>query len=505
MTVRQTARERRGGSRWRAAAGAIVAALVLGGFYLASYGDCVDDFFYLDDFALMGQASHVRTLADWPLFFVPAKTFLLYRPACVMYFSLLHRVFGYDAIGYHAVHLGLHVATGLVVYGLAARLLASRPLGLATALLYATAPGHAIAACWIALCTMTATAFFYLLGLVCWLGRGTARWRWWATLACFVLAVLSSEHGVTFPVALTAAAVLLEPGRTWRAVAREQAPFYALALAYGTAKLVYVFFIFPHALTPDERTFIRWAYGTTFAPAAVLLNLGRYLGHALDLAHGLATAPGPALAAAGVVLVAAAGTTLLALRPGVPATIRIVAFGLDLFVIALGPVLILREHLFSYYVGTATEGLALALVGLARALPGVRRLAPAALVVAALATHVFVTARSVREGGEFGMYRGFARQAATWLRTVSQRVAGAHVAEVVVPEEPVTRVVFEIGEAHRLLLCADWAVTTSTAIDGVAAAPERVVVRTPDPPLPEDEASPRTWPWLRAHCPSPPS
>jgi hypothetical protein len=488
--------------RRRAALGLVAAGTALAALYLWTYRDCLDDFFYLDDFPVMAQASHVRAWGDWWRIFVPATSFILYRPlSTVAYFLALRAVSGYDAAGYHAVQLAWHVANAVLVYLLGGRLLGSRPRGFVAALVYATAPGHALSACWIATFTMTGPAFFYLLGLLAWLRPARGRRARLATFVCFVLALLASEHALTFPVTLAAAALTLEPERALVPALREQAPLWAVAIAYGSAKLYYLRFVFPHAFDPDTIAFIRAAYGLTWHPTAILANAGRYFGHSIDFAWGLAgAARGPALLAGLLVVGSAGALTVVARRARARRTLAVAAFGLDLFLIALGPVVILRDHLFSYYVGTAAAGAAIAAVAIATALPAGRRILVPLLAAAVLAVHLASTARAVRLTGEFGMYHGFMRQAASWLYTLTRRAAGPDVREVVLPKGPVPRVVFELGEAHRLLLCAPYAVTTADSPP--PGGPGTVVVTEPlDAP---GAGTPvRTWRWLPAGCTPP--
>jgi hypothetical protein len=484
-------------SRGRRVAWAAAAALVLAGVYALAHGDCIDTFFYLDDFPIMGQASEIRSLADAPKMLVPPTSFVLYRPlGNVGYFVFLRAFFGHDPLGYHLAHLGFHVTNAFLIYLIAVRLLRRRPAALAGAVIYATTPGLALGACWIATWTMTGTALFYLLALLAWLGRDEAPWRRVATFVCFVLALASSEHGLTLPVTLTAAALLVEPTRPWRTLARDLAPFYALATLYAGAKLFYALFLFPR-LDPDVQAFIRWAYGVTFDPLAMLRHLGQYLGYSVSFAYPLAFTERFALVVGIAVLGVVIGTTLLALRRPGATRLRVAAFGLVLFAIALGPVMVLRDHLFSYYVGTAAAGAALTLAALlpARGVPGA--LAPAIVGVAAVAVALTGSTPRMRATGEFGMYYGYARQAASWLYTVTQAAPG--VREFVVPYGPVTHMLFDAGRGHELLLCADYDVVTAKDLDAVAPAPGRVVLREPLP-LPHADAPPRTWPWLPRRC-----
>jgi hypothetical protein len=153
----------------RRVAWAALALATLAGFYVASYRDALGLFFHLDDFWVLKAGAAVRTLADLPRVFQPTHGFFFYRPISTTgYFAALHALFGPDPIRFHAVHLGFHVANAFLVYLLAARLFGARALGLATALVYAAAPGQVLAVYWIALFTVTGTAFFYFLALWCW-------------------------------------------------------------------------------------------------------------------------------------------------------------------------------------------------------------------------------------------------------------------------------------------------------------------------------------------------
>jgi hypothetical protein len=123
-------------------------------------------------------------------------------------------------------------------------LLASPAAGLAAALVYASAPGHALAVRWIAFTTIWGTALVYFLGLWTWL-RTTGRTRMYATLLLFVVALLCSEHAVSFPIAVTAVEVLGKGRRDWRRLSRDLAPLWFVGGLYVVVKLVYLYVIFP--------------------------------------------------------------------------------------------------------------------------------------------------------------------------------------------------------------------------------------------------------------------
>jgi len=487
-------------SPWRTWGTLAIAGLVLAAFYLWSYGDCIGTFFHFDDFWVLSAAAHIQTQSPWDVvqFFRPVHGFVLYRPvSTLLYFSLLHQLFGYDPTGYHATQIAFHIGNALLVYAIADSLFLSRARALATALVYATAPGHAIAACWMALFTMTGTAFFYFLGLWVWL-QIDSRWRVPLTLFLFCVSLLASEHAVSFPIVLTLAAVLLGPRCDWRRVVREQVVFYLIAAAAVAAKVYALRYNLAGAFPdPAAQMYVSAGYAITLNPLALLRHLGRYFGFSVDLAYRVAEQDVGSLAVGAAVLAAAAIATVCVLtgrwttRP-----LRIAAFGLDVFIVTLGQVLVLQAHLYSYYIGIAALGMSLALVAFASALPRWSVIAPATVVAALVTAHVLWTVTLVRHSDEFIFLNDFSRSATRWLYSVASLTEMQPVDEVVVPRNKLTALVFDVGEAHRLLLCARYRVRTAAQIDAEREEPGRLLLRRPIP----FAQVPRSWAWMHEAC-----
>src|SRR4029450_211723 len=156
-----------------------------------------DLFFHLDDYWAIAGAStiEVRSPADLLTFLEPNNGFLLYRPlSMVAYFFALRKLFGFDPHHYHLAQIALVLLNQLLVFCIVQRLSRRPAVAAAAALVYALAPGHAIAACWNSLATAVLTATFYSAAILRWLGP--ARRRGPTTFVLFVLALLSGEHGV---------------------------------------------------------------------------------------------------------------------------------------------------------------------------------------------------------------------------------------------------------------------------------------------------------------------
>jgi hypothetical protein len=475
------------------AARAAAVLLVLGGFYYWSYRVFLGSFFAYDDFAWMNDAAriHLRSPADLRQFF-ETSNFLLYRPVTMLYFYLLQHTFGFDPTGYQATQLAFHVANAVLVCAIAGRLLGSRWLGLATALAYATAPGHALAVRWMAVFIMTGTAFFYLLGLWTWLAARPA-WRTAATLGLFAIALLAGEHAITFPIVLTLLLYLVgEPGTR----PRDLWPFYALGAFYLGTKLYYARFVLP--ARAGEAAFFWHGYGLSFSPRDVLGNLGRYVGYAVDVAFHVARTGSGAIPIGVLLVVAAAlGTGLVLAGRWTARPLRVAVFGLDTFIVGLGPPLFLANHLYSYYVGIAAFGAALALVGFASAVRAAPLLAPTLVVALVVAVHAVWTKSAVKHDAEFVDIETLSIVSQRWLYALDRAAADGGVDEVVVPRNAVTGRMF--GQAHRLLMCASYRVVTVPDVASVEPAPGRVVVSGPLT-LPESAGVP-AWRRLIRPCP----
>jgi hypothetical protein len=482
-----------------AAAFGVVAVVVLASFYLWFYSDCLNYFFALDDYWELreAQAIELRSPLDVWKFFRPYPFFLLYRPISTLtYFYAMRQLFGHDPTGYHATQLAFGVFNAVLVCGIASALLRSRPLGIATGLAYAASPGHAVSACWNASFTMTGTAFFYFAGLLVWLRTGP-RWRTPLTTAVFVTALLASEHAISFPLSLTLVACLLQQRRDWRQLVREQAVFYVIAGLYAAVKLIYIRLVLAGAVEGPWLV-ASTVYALRLDPWLLLGNLGHYVGLAVSPLYELSTHEAWARALGAIFLgFAIGGTVLVATGRWTSLPLRVATVGLDLFVVALGPVLPLQAHVISWYVGISSLGSSLAIVALARAVPRLGAVAIPLVVATLILTHAASTLGLVR--ARYSTFFRAAEQAEQWVYTVAESARGRQVEEVVIPHHPVTQTVFVDGQAHRVLACASYRVRLSIRIGGEEVRPGTVVVGKPQP-VPLTGKRGDRWSWMRAAC-----
>jgi len=416
-----------------------IALAVVAAYYVARFRGAVLMFFFLDDFWNISEAAQidVRSPLDLGQFLRPTHNgFTLYRPLTqTAYFFLLHALFGYDAAGYHAVQLLAHIVTAWLVLLVTRRLTESTWVGLATALIYASAPGHLEAVYWVSAFTMTGTTLLLLLML--WLWLSTSGWRRIAgvTLAQ-AAALLASEHGVIGPVLLGLVAALGPTREPWRRTVRQLALPTLLVAAYAVAKIVYLVWLrpmpagFPYAPSFDA---VGWVQRTGQYAVACFAAL-----KLREWSDATLTALGAAL----ILLVPVAAWLRWRWGP----RYSLLAVGSAVFGVSLLPVLPLAEHVYEYYVGTAAFGAALALVGCC-SIAG-RYWRPAAVAVAALVVilDVQVRPRIVARDLDLQLILTGSTAGSHWLRTIAQiSTAYPQVREVFVPVDVVTRWIFESG------------------------------------------------------------
>lgn len=485
--------QRRAPSSWSGLA-AFLAVAFATIFTWWAYRDFTTTFFAFDDFWVLEAADRVWASGDWSGIFVPTHGFMQYRPlTTVGWFTLQRALWDIDPAGYYVLHLAVQAVNVVLAYAIGRRLLDSPAAGLAVAVVYATAPGHALTARWLSQVIVGATATLYFLGL--WLWLRPSPWRWLQASVVLVMGLLASEHAVTLPIAWTVL-VLLGPER-WapRDAIRTLALPWTIMAAYLAGKAWYTHVVL--AATPLKAAVFWKGYEIDLTPRPLLTTFGRYLTQAVDLLYDPRLEPqaGYRLGVALVVAATLAGLVVL-VRRETPRAARVAAIGLVLFVVGLGPVGLIPKHYSIAYVGIAALGSALALVGAAWALPRVGPAVGVAIAAASLVVYVQQVHVAVRKEKEIRLMNALSEQALAWLSTVEARTAAGDVHEILLPREGQNGRMF--GSAHRMFLCAPYTVRTvhPTALP-VTSVPGRLVLRTPDrlPPERADGA------WLRGRCP----
>ena len=318
--------------------------IVVASLAVVLFWRCLGYFFVTDDFALI-EAGRAPLRVGIPAHFIPAHG-QQYRPlAQYGYFWLVNDWFGLNPRAWHEANLILHlgvIAVAAVVFrqlleGWAGQVVATVFFGLHSALFLVIA--------WVALAGEIWPTCFCLVTLACYLCflRQRSPLALVAAWTSCLAALLSKEVAIGLPPLIVAAQLLFAPSP--RRVRRRRlwldwsvAPFVATGLLYGVMVT-------------------RVAGVPKTGPYHPEMNLGAvwtYLGYVwltIDLPQSW-TATHPILAVVALAVVALAGLALLRRD-------RVLLFGLIWFLLGIGPVVFLPDHMFRYYLYWPLGGAAL--------------------------------------------------------------------------------------------------------------------------------------------------
>lgn len=381
------------------AAGLYAGAGTLGA-YLAR-----DDFQWLNDARDMGLRH---------AFVVTARSHF-YRPVVEVWWVGATEVCGGRVPCYHLLELLLHVANGVLLLFLTARVFGRRDMALASAAIFVVIPSYTEAVVWVCAVTTAFAALWYLLALHFALTAARdpgARTAYWACVGSAAAAMYSHEATVTLLATIPLVAWSARAARRPRAL--ELVPFVVLAAALATTTIV-----------ANRRNYV-FAEGH-YAPGA------HAIGHALDYLRSMYVGSGSAPELTIVAMCAA----LIAFRGSRP-----MRAGLLWMLLTMPPYLWFTWGNVGRYTYLPSMGFTWILAGAIVALRDAidRRLQPRTLTGAVVAA-LLVTAIA-------GRYAAFAHRAirgqVRWMeayRTYGDRVVpqlpdGAYDVEVPAPDDP---------------------------------------------------------------------
>ena len=220
----------------------------------AAYANSFQGVFLFDDYRSIVEDSRLDDV----------QTFLGHLPGMI---RPLHKatllvdrlVWGMNPAGYHLLNLCLHLGSGLLLYGILKQLVAdASPSGAATetsmvplgaALLFLAHPIGTETVTYLSGRATGLAAFWYLAGLLLYLRASrlgqiarALSWTHLGAIGCFLLALLSKETAITFPLALLLTEIVARRtrGSELRAiVVRLHTPFWAvLLLFFGAAAMI---------------------------------------------------------------------------------------------------------------------------------------------------------------------------------------------------------------------------------------------------------------------------
>jgi tetratricopeptide (TPR) repeat protein len=235
------------GLRARALAGLFSGLLVVAA--LAAYHNAFRGPFIFDDIRAIPENPLIRKL--WPLSDViaaPPGVTLGGRPVVSVTLALNYALGGLDVRGYHALNLGVHLLSTLVLFGIVRRTLRGPRLrdrygeradgiAFATALIWTVHPLLSESVDYVVQRTELLMTLFYLIALYCFISSlDSRRPRGWhvAAWAAAILAMGSKEVAVTLPVSVLLYDWLFVPGPR-RSRLAVHAGLWTIALAGGIA------------------------------------------------------------------------------------------------------------------------------------------------------------------------------------------------------------------------------------------------------------------------------
>jgi len=307
--------------------------------------------FQQDDFSWLTLEVH-STSDFWRMLLEPRAQGTI-RPWSERFFFIVFRkLFGLNAFPYRLFVFLTQVANLVLLTALARRILGDRLAAVLMAMVWGLNIALLIPMAWTAAYNQILCSFFYLSALLLFVRHvETGRWRYyWWQWAVFLLGFGALETIVAYPLVLLAYCLCLARVHTWKTL-----PLMVPAALYAGLHIWVIqrASAGPYAFHMDGSLFHTlgryWARALGPLPLSQVVPIGQLA--ALALAIALTVAWIAAMAWAG------------------PKERRVAVFGLAWFLVALAPVLPLRDHLQDYYLTIPAIGLALAVAAAWRAAP----------------------------------------------------------------------------------------------------------------------------------------
>lgn len=309
---------------------ALVACVLL----VCVYWRGLDTWFYQDDFGWL-HLGPAKSFGDFLHIIFAPKAHGNVRPWSEnLYFYALKALFGINSVPFRVVVFATVMANLFLLDAILRRLTGKAWAAFAGMVFWLSSPGIAPGLCWSSIYNQSLSTFFLLLSLLLLMQR-----RWRAQAIVFVLGLGSLETVVMYP-AITAIYLWLYD----RSQMRRTVPLFAISAAFTVLHFV---------VAPTAKT---GPYALQFDPR-ILRTFWSYLEMVLGperLGHFYWTWPAlvvPALTAA--MLAGLLAALVMAGRAGV--------LGAGWFVLLLGPVLLLPDHVMDYLLFAPAAGVAIVL------------------------------------------------------------------------------------------------------------------------------------------------
>lgn len=206
----------------------------------AAYSNVYGNAFLYDDEALILKNTFLR---DWDhigaIFSasITAGAHIpggFYRPVQILLYLLIYQAFGDSSFAFHLLNVALHTANACLIYRFGKKLRFNPAVAFSTTLLWALHPMQVEAITYVSGTADPLFVFFVLLGLLVIVPRFQPQ-RILASIPLFILALLSKEEAIIFPLLVASCIFLLDRERLRPKTYLRLAPLFIVAALYYIA------------------------------------------------------------------------------------------------------------------------------------------------------------------------------------------------------------------------------------------------------------------------------
>ncbi len=209
---------------------------------LISFGNIFRNQFILDDFSFIVDWPLIRSLSNFPRFFVgyvpPPGQEGIYTPLKTFFHSLTYQWFGLNVFGHHAFSLLIHCVGIFLVYKIVLLLTQDKLVTFLAAFFFALHPVHCESITSITASIDTIGAIFLLTAFYCYALREYAPAKsvarlYSASLLCAILAIATHELAASLPLLIFGYnAIMAKQRSSWVTSAKKAIPFVLVVLVY---------------------------------------------------------------------------------------------------------------------------------------------------------------------------------------------------------------------------------------------------------------------------------
>lgn len=190
-------------------------ALIISAVFLVYFNSLSGQFVWDDrlliiDNKFIKDLRYVIKIFSADLFAGVEEAINFYRPVQTLSYIVDYFFWKLNTLGYHLTNIFLHSIAAVLVYCLIILFFENRKVALFTTLLYAVHPIHVEAVAYISGRADSLCAIFILASLITFIKFDALR-HYLFSLVFFILALLSKEHALIFPVLLVVSQMVYEP------------------------------------------------------------------------------------------------------------------------------------------------------------------------------------------------------------------------------------------------------------------------------------------------------